>query len=118
MKQRVNLLFTVFLVLVDAMMVSVAFYLAYRLRLLTEYVDIGPFPQYLGMMSIQIISMLLVFFFSKMYHRKRGPSQVDEFSSIFAAVSVGTVVAIALISFIFKSEMDYPRLMMVYAWLL
>ncbi len=118
MKQRVNLLFTVFLVLVDAMMVSVAFYLAYRLRLLTEYVDIGPFPQYLGMMSIQIISMLFVFFFSKMYHRKRGPSQVDEFSSIFAAVSVGTVVAIALISFIFKNEMDYPRLMMVYAWLL
>ncbi len=118
MKRKANVLFAVSLALLDALMVSLAFYLAYRLRLLTEHVNIGPFVQYVGMMLVQIASILLVFFFSKMYHRKRFPSYVDEFSSIFTSVSVGSVVAIGLISFLFKNEIDYHRLMMIYAWLL
>ncbi len=118
MKRKINALFAASLVLLDALMASLAFSLAYRLRLLTEHVNIGPFVQYLGMMLVQIASILLVFFLSKMYHRKRVPSYVDEFSSIFTSVSVGSVVAIALISFLFKNEIDYHRLMMLYAWIL
>jgi exopolysaccharide biosynthesis polyprenyl glycosylphosphotransferase len=43
---------------------------------------------------------------------------VDQFYSIFGAASVGTIIAIAFISFFFKNQLDYPRLMMVYVWLL
>lgn len=118
MKRKVNALSAASLALIDALMASLAFYLAYRLRLLTEHANIGPFVQYLSMMLVQTASILLVLFLSKMYHRKRFPSYVDEFSSIFTSVSAGSVVAIALISFLFKDELDYHRLMMIYAWVL
>ena len=51
-------------------------------------------------------------------HRQRSLSYVDQFYSIFGAVSVGTIIAIAFISFFFKNQLDYPRLMMVYVWVL
>ncbi|MFQ6057934.1 MAG: undecaprenyl-phosphate glucose phosphotransferase [Anaerolineae bacterium] len=124
MKHRVNLLFTASLVLVDALMVSLAFYLAYQLRLLIKFpppVNVQPFSSYVGMMVIQVLTMLTVFFFSRLYHVKRGLSRLDEFYSILAATSVGTVMAIAFTSFTFKNsllEVDYSRAMIIYAWLL
>lgn len=118
MRRKTELFFTSSLAFLDALMTALAFYLAYNLRLLTEHTNIGPFPQYLGMMLIQVISLLLVFFFNKMYHRKRMLSYIDELSRIFMTVSVGIIVTIAVISFLFKREMDYQRLMMVYSWLL
>lgn len=118
MKRKAKLLSIISLVGIDAIMMSLAFYLAYHLRLLTEHENIAPFPRYWGMMSIQIASSLVVFFFYKLYHRQRALSYVDEFYSIFGATSVGTIAAIALISFVFKNRLDYPRLMMIYAWIL
>lgn len=124
MKRRVNLLFTASLVLIDALMVGLAFYLAYQLRLLIRFpppVNIQPFVSYRGMMVIQILTMMIVFFFYRLYHLKRGQSRIDEFYSIVAAVSVGTVMAIAFTSFAFKNsllEVDYSRAMIIYAWAL
>jgi exopolysaccharide biosynthesis polyprenyl glycosylphosphotransferase len=60
----------------------------------------------------------MVFFFYRLYHRQRATSHIDEFYAIFGAASVGTITAIAFISLIYKNELDYPRLMMVYAWVL
>jgi exopolysaccharide biosynthesis polyprenyl glycosylphosphotransferase len=40
---------------------------------------------------------------------------------VFAAVSIGTLVAVAISTFVFKSDkviLDYPRAMIIYAWLL
>ena len=124
MKRRVNLLFTASLVLIDALMVGLAFYLAYQLRLLIRFplpVNVQPFSSYRGMMVIQILTMVIVFFFSRLYHLKRGQSRIEAFYSIVAAVSVGTVMAISFTSFTFKDsllEVDYSRAMIIYAWLL
>ncbi len=118
MKRKAKLLSTISLVGMDALMMGLAFFLAYRLRLLTEYENIAPFPSYWGMMLIQLVSLLTLFFFYKLYHRQRVLSYIDEFYSVFGATSVGTIVAFAFISFIFKNRLDYPRLMMVYAWIL
>jgi Undecaprenyl-phosphate glucose phosphotransferase len=104
------------LALTDALMVGLAFYASYHLRLLTEHVNIGPFRDYAGMLVIHVVSVILVFFMAKMYHRQRAFSLVDELSAVFSAVSIGTVLGIAAISFIYKQDIDYPRLMMVYAW--
>jgi exopolysaccharide biosynthesis polyprenyl glycosylphosphotransferase len=65
--------------------------------------------------------MLVVFFFYRLYHRPRALSSIDEFYSLFGAVSVGTILAIALSSLMFKNsvlELDYSRGMVLYAWLL
>jgi exopolysaccharide biosynthesis polyprenyl glycosylphosphotransferase len=65
--------------------------------------------------------MLVVYFFSRLYDLKRSMPRLDEFYRIFAATSIGTIVTIALTSFLFKNsrlELDFPRVMIVYAWLL
>jgi exopolysaccharide biosynthesis polyprenyl glycosylphosphotransferase len=115
-KGKERLFFGFSLVALDAVMSALAFYGAYRLRLLSEYENIGPFPRYWGMMAIHVVSILVVLFFYKLYHRSRALSHIDEFYSIFGAGSVGLLIGIALISLIYKSELDYHRLMMIYVW--
>jgi Undecaprenyl-phosphate glucose phosphotransferase len=117
-KGKDKIVLGVMLALTDAVMVSLAFYASYHLRLLTEHVNIGSFRDYAGLAVIHVVSVLLVFFMAKMYHRQRAFSHVDELSAVFSAVSIGTVLGIAVISFMYKQEIDYPRLMMVYAWAL
>jgi exopolysaccharide biosynthesis polyprenyl glycosylphosphotransferase len=125
MKRKVNLLLAVSLMAIDGLMTALAFFLAYWLRLWINIpsppVNIQPFPNYLGMMAIQVLTMLTVFFFSKLYHLKRGIPLLDEFSVIFAASSIGNIMSIAFNSLLFKNsplELDYSRGMVVYAWLL
>lgn len=118
-KRPLQALFTLTLVLFDAAMTAAAFYLGYELRRITESrpeAAIPPFDVYLGMMAVQVVTMPLVFFFAKMYHVKRASSRIDEFYSVFGAVSVGTLFSTAVTSFIYKGSLDYPRLMIIYAW--
>lgn len=118
MKQRVSLLFTILAVTIDALMAGLAFFLGYQLRLRSEYENIEPFSAYWSMLLIHAMTIVGVFFFYRLYHRRRTFSYVDQFYTIFAAVSIGTIIAIALISFVFKNQIDYSRLMMVYTWIL
>jgi len=118
MRHRVSWLFAASLVAMDAVMASLAFAAAYWLRLQSEYENIAPFDDYWGMLTIHVVTVILAFFFYRLYHRQRATSHIDEFYAIFEAGSVGTIVAIAFISLIYKNELDYPRLMMVYAWVL
>jgi len=117
MKQRTPLLFTTSLVITDALMIGLAFFVGYQLRLQSDYENILPFVEYWGMMIVHTISVLVVFFFYHLYHRQRSLSYLDQFYAIFGAASVGTIIAIAFISFFFKNQLDYPRLMMVYTWI-
>ncbi len=125
MKRRIKLLFAISLVLLDISATSLAFFLAYKLRLWIKWptppLNIGPFRNYVGMMVIQVLAMLTVFFFYRLYHCPRALSSIDELYSLFGAVSVGTIVAIALSSLLFKNsalELDYSRGMILYAWFL
>lgn len=118
MKQRTSWLFTASLVAIDALMAGLAFAGGYVLRLQSEYENISPFSDYWGMLLIHVATIVLVFFFYRLYHRQRATSHIDEFYTIFGAASVGVIVAIAFISLVFKNGLDYPRLMMVYAWVL
>lgn len=112
---------TIILLAADIFWTALAFYLAHQLRLNTEYPrpqNIPSFRFYLPMLVVQEICIIGLFFFYKLYHRKRSLSHLDELASLFGAVSVGTTIATAVISFAFKSDFDYPRLMIVYAWAL
>jgi exopolysaccharide biosynthesis polyprenyl glycosylphosphotransferase len=118
MKQRARLWFAVSLVMIDILMAGLAFFVGYQLRLRSEYENIQPFSAYWGMLLVHVTAILIVFFFYRLYHRQRSLSYVDQFYSIFAAASVGMIISIAVISFFFKNQLDYPRLMMVYIWML
>jgi exopolysaccharide biosynthesis polyprenyl glycosylphosphotransferase len=117
-RRRARLALGVLLFLTDATMMGLAFYLAYRLRLLTEYERIFAFPYYLGMLIIEVATLLTLFFFSKLYHRQPAISRIDEIYTIFGNVSVGIIITFAIISFFYRQELEYPRLMMLYAWVL
>ncbi len=121
MRHRAAFLFPISLIAVDALMIMVAFYGAYRLRLFIEFpppVNIPPFRAYWGMMSIQVVALLVIFFLYKLYHRSRAFSHIDEFYTMIAATSVGVITSTAVTAFIYKSDLDYPRLMVVYSWVL
>jgi exopolysaccharide biosynthesis polyprenyl glycosylphosphotransferase len=124
MKRRTDALFTLMLLASDLITVTVAFYLAYWLRRsvsLPPPVNIAPFREFAGMMAIQVTAMLLVFFFARLYDVKRSMPPMDEFYRIFAATSIGTISTIAFTTFVFKNstlELDFPRVMVVYAWVL
>lgn len=112
-------LFRLSLAALDAALIALAFYLAYRLRLLTAHQNLPySFTPYLGMAAVYVVTLIITFFFARLYHRRRTFSHIDEFSKLTAASSIGTLIAIAFFSLLFKNEPDYSRLMMVYAWLL
>ncbi len=119
MKDKGNVLFAVLLVIIDMVMMVLAFVFSYYLRLRTEHLspaDIGPLGDYLGVIAIQVFTLIVVFFFGKLYHRQRGLSHVDEFYSVFVAVSVGTIMSVAFNSVIIRNGPDYSRRMIVSSW--
>jgi exopolysaccharide biosynthesis polyprenyl glycosylphosphotransferase len=124
-QSRVRTLYIVSKMAADAVMTMAAFALAYQLRILvpfpTEPVQVAGFLTYIPMMLVQATSVLVVFYFNKLYHIARAVSRVDEVYSIFGAVSIATMMAVAISALTFKNsifELDYPRAMILYAWLL
>ena len=120
---RVRTLLSVLLLVLDTAAIVLAFFFAYQLRrvLPADPVNLGPFYRYLPLLVVQLFSILIVFFFYRLYHVGRAVSRVDQFYSIFGGVSFGSLLSIAVASFVFKNnvfELDYPRAMIIYAWIL
>ena len=70
MRRRADALFAGLFLINDVVMVALAFYLAYLLRItvsIPPVVDVGPFGDYAGMMAIQVATMVVVYFFSRLY---------------------------------------------------
>lgn len=124
-RRRSQALFTVALVVIDATMVALAFILGYYLRRAIPWpadpVNIVELSRYTPLLAVQVLSVLTVFFFNRLYHQTRTHSRVDLVYTIFSGVSIGTMLSVAISALIFKNsvfELDYPRVMIVYAWLL
>ena len=124
LKRHAGPVFTTMLVLADALVICLAFYIGYRLRMAidwpTQSENVDPFHSYLGMMSMQTVCILGVSWFYGLYHERRARPLVDEAAAIAGAVSIGTLIAIAVSSFLFKNsllELDYSRGMLLYAWI-
>ncbi len=109
----------ILLAITDALMGFLSFFLAYRLRLLSPHKGIPPFSSYLPVTFIYIASMILVFFFARLYYARRWRgSLLDEMYTIFGANSIAIMFTIAVISFVLKHNLDYQRLTIIYAWLI
>jgi Undecaprenyl-phosphate glucose phosphotransferase len=118
MKRHANLLFTVALLILDAGMICLAFYVAYlfRPRDATPNQVIPPFGYYLGMMGLNVLAFIAVFFFYKLYHLDRSISRLDELYTTFPATSLSVIAGTAFTAFVYRSELDYPRIMIVSFW--
>lgn len=113
--RQLRVLFVASLLVIDAAMSLLAFYTAYLVRLLTVGPKIGPFSDYLILALIQVINILIVFFFYKFYHRRHAAILLDEIYQMFAAVSVAMLLTIAFLGFALP-ELGYQRLMIAFAW--
>ncbi len=122
-KTQTPIIFVLTLALTDAAMAGLAFFLAYWMRRWiawpNEAQNMGGFPNYLGVVLAHVVSILVVFAFSRLYRLARVPSRIDEFYSIFASTTVGTLMGVAISSLLFKNsplELDYSRGMILYGW--
>ena len=122
-KTQTQVFFVLTLALMDTAMVELAFFLADWMRRLIPWPNqaqgMGGFSDYAGVVLAQAVSVLGVFVLSRLYRLTRGPSRVDEFYSIIAFTTVGTLMGVALVSLLFKNsplELDYSRGMIFYGW--
>jgi Undecaprenyl-phosphate glucose phosphotransferase len=113
--RRSRILFVVSLVLTDAAMSLLAFFIAYLIRLWARGSVIGR-SDYLLLAGIQLVNTLVVFFFFKFYHRRHAALLVDEVYRLFGAVSVATLLTIAFVSFVFRDTLQIQRMMLLLAW--
>jgi len=124
-RRRVELFFVVTLILTDMLMAGAAFYAAYWLRRALPFpdpaTDLAAPDRYAPLMLAHVLALLIVFAYSRLYELTRTPSRVDEFYQIVGASTVGTVTGVAFSYLLFKNtplEIDFPRAMIGYVWLL
>ncbi|MBP7688195.1 MAG: undecaprenyl-phosphate glucose phosphotransferase [Thermoflexales bacterium] len=120
---RVRTLFVIGLMVTDAAMIALAFLIAYAIRAegakFDPNIKVGAFSDYAGMLLVQVIAIVTVAFSSQLYHLVRAVSKIDEFYAVFGAASIGTMMSVAVSTLLFKTfEFDFPRVLIIYAWVL
>jgi len=123
--QRVRTLFSFALMIIDFLMIGIAFVLAYQLRVSIEWpeplANRLPLMDYMPMFLAQAFSIIAVLFLNRQYYMPRAASRIDQILYVFISVSIGTLLAIALTTIFLRNDRaiaDYPRTMLVYNWLL
>lgn len=123
--QRVRTFFTLSLVIQDILLIGLAFFLSYQVRVNINWpeplANQVPLSSYTGLLIVQIISIITVLFLNRQYYIPRAASRIDQIYYVFISVSVGTLMAIAITTLVFRNNqaiLDYPRAMLVYSWLL
>ena len=118
--------FLLTLLLMDAAGIVVAFMVAYGLRQIIPLPEALPAgaPQlasYRDLILLMVGSIIAIAFTSKHYYIPRAPSRVAQIYQVFASVSIGLLLTIALATFLFKNRefvTDFPRAITLYTWAL
>jgi len=123
--QRIRTLFTVWTVILDFLLIALAFVLAYQLRVSVDWpeplLNQVPLADYMGLFLAQATAIIGVLFLNRQYYMPRAASRIDQVYYVFISVSVGILFAIAVTTIFLRNDrviLDYPRAMLVYNWLL
>jgi exopolysaccharide biosynthesis polyprenyl glycosylphosphotransferase len=120
-KRRSPLAMLLLLAILDALMAIGAYVAAYAALLLSEFFGSTPLPGRAAFSTVLVVvalTMLTVFYVYGLYHLKRGVSRIDEFYKVCSAVSLATVMAVAINSFLMGDTLPYPRGILVLGWIL
>lgn len=107
------------LLALDVLAFAVGLRLAYELYLRTAPQDMTFAPPLsfgphgttvaLGALAVaQIVVLVGVFFFLRLYHQPRGVSRIDVAAGVFRAVIIGVILTYAFMSFLFP-DLEYSR---------
>jgi len=107
------------LVTIDLAASAVSLLLAYALRFQTDIIPVTkgvpPLSLYLQALYPIMGIWLIVFKLCGLYLPRRGHSKIDEFVTIFQAITLGTLFLIAF-NFFFHPPETYSRLGLLYFW--
>jgi len=124
-RKRARWLLNALLLASDLGGASLAFYAAYQIRARWPWPyppqNIGPFEKYLPMLGALLGWTAVMCFLHRLYHLGRATSRLDEISRAAGAFSLAMVFTVATVSLSFKETLlafDYPRAMVLYAWIL
>jgi Undecaprenyl-phosphate glucose phosphotransferase len=116
-------IFTGIIIITDVLMASLAFFVAYLLRLAipvpSQAEGFRPFIEYVPMLLIHVISVVIVFAFANLYSFNRA-SRVDEYSVVIVAVTLGTLIGVAIVALTLRDfliSQEFSRILVGYAWL-
>jgi exopolysaccharide biosynthesis polyprenyl glycosylphosphotransferase len=113
---RTRSLLVLTLVLTDAAMSLLASGIAYLIRSFMKGPALGPFTEYLPLAMVQLANTLIVFFLYKFYHRRHAAALLDEIYRIFGAVTVATLLTLAVTAFLPRDSIAYQRSLIVLTW--
>ena len=116
--KRSQFTLVVVMITMATFMTILAFLLAHRLRMATAGDSVGPLVNYLPILPLQVASVLIVFLMQRLYYRRHNAPYLDEFYTLFGAVSIATLMSVAFTSLLFRDQIDYHRWMMIYLWAL
>ncbi len=116
MRRRTDSLFSFLIMLMDAGMAWLAFFVAYAVYLRFRPAS-PPFANYAAMAAIHAAALVVVFFFAKLYHQARSLSRLDEATSIIGSSSIGIVMTVAFTTLLLP-WLDYSRWIIVLTWLM
>ncbi|HRE26698.1 MAG TPA: undecaprenyl-phosphate glucose phosphotransferase [Anaerolineales bacterium] len=124
--RRFRTLYSLALLLIDSALLVLTLYTAFKLRVQVDWpseaVDMPSrfLPYTTSVLPAFVGSIVVFFFWLRLYHVPRATSRVDEFYAIVAGLSLGMLLFVAVIALTLKGVVDLsvPRVMIAYALLL
>ncbi len=113
--KRTQWLFMLVLVLIDLGSIWIGYFAAYALLTRESRVAFGPWLDLLPLPAIQSLLVLSIFFFQRMYQRRRPISHLDESYKITRLLTLGVLLTLALVA-LFLPDFVYRRSFVTYAW--
>ena len=114
---------TLTLLLADTVMLIVAFVVGYEAR---EVLPFFPRPEeqpalsrYLPTILLHTATIVVMFYFSQLYHLKRAFSRIEQLRNVIGVVTLGTLLASGTQEFLLQNtpmEAVYPRSLLFYVW--
>ncbi len=114
---------TLTLLLADTVMLIVAFIVGYEAR---EVLPFFPRPEeqpelsrYLPTILVHTVTIVVMFYFSQLYHLKRAFSRIEQLRNVIGVVTLGTLMASGTQEFLLQNtamEAVYPRSLLFYVW--
>ena len=114
---------TLTLLLADALALIAAFIVGYEAR---EFLPFFPRPEeqpalasYLPTIIVHTATIVIMFYFSQLYHLKRAFSRIEQLRKVIGVVTLGTLLASGTQEFLLQNtsmEAVYPRSLLFYVW--
>ncbi len=122
--QQVKALMFVALFIIDAVMLVLAFVLAYMARETLPIFFIPntqpPINQYVPTIILHVSTIMVIFYLSRFYHQRRAISRIDNARNLLGAITIGALVVNSLQDLVLRNSLydpvDYPRSLFIYVW--